>query len=141
MDCAIGASFDKVARCLGLPWGDFGLGAALEKFCAEPEPEVHPEGLKPFGRPLRLYPRQKQLEFSFSSYHSHVERYINRAGGLEELDITARRGVAREFQRAIFWQIEDRLKLAVDLCRREQIDFRHLVVSGGVGSNMFLRER
>ncbi|TFK78225.1 hypothetical protein K466DRAFT_570969, partial [Polyporus arcularius HHB13444] len=58
-----------------------------------------------------------------------------------EIDDRTKLGVARSFQKAAVGQLEDKLVLGMRECAQKGISVRHLVVSGGVASNSFLRER
>jgi len=120
---------------LGLRWTSLGPGAALEQFCAQPSDATSLE-LPPYPRPLR-----GQLAFSYSSLHSYVERYITAEGGLENIDASTRLALARGFQTAAVAQLEEKLTLAFNWCSENNIRVRDVVVSGGVASNTYLRER
>ncbi|KAF8070292.1 Gcp-like domain-containing protein [Lyophyllum atratum] len=134
-DESIGRSFDKVSRMLGLGWTSLGPGAALEQFCAQPI-EANSLELPPYPRPLR-----GRLAFSYSSLHSYVERYITAQGGLDNIDTSTRLALARGFQTAAVAQLEEKLLLAFNWCSENNIQVRDVVVSGGVASNTYLRER
>ncbi|TFY57050.1 hypothetical protein EVG20_g8695 [Dentipellis fragilis] len=139
-DEAVGRVFDKVSRMLCLPWSKLGPGAALEEFCldstddaAAPTPSVEVPTL-PGAMP-------SILGFSFSGLHSAVERFVTANGGGEALDMPTKRALAREFQRAAVAQLEEKVQLGFEFCRRKGFQVRHVVVSGGVASNSYLRER
>lgn len=134
VDESIGCAFDKVSRMLNLPWKGLGPGAALEKFCAENDNgHILPE-MRPLPRPM-----PRQLAFSYSGLHSGVERFIAHHQG--ELDYPTKLALARAFQEAAVAQLEEKITLGLKLCAREGHQIGHLVVSGGVASNNFLRER
>ncbi|KAG5646284.1 hypothetical protein DXG03_003880 [Asterophora parasitica] len=136
-DESIGRAFDKVSRMLELTWTALGPGAALEQFCAsKPEAVDVQADLPPFPRPLRGH-----LGFSYSSLHSYVERYITSQGGLRNVDEPTRLALARGFQTAAVDQLEEKLLLAFKWCKEHGVDVRDVVVSGGVASNTYLRER
>jgi N6-L-threonylcarbamoyladenine synthase len=138
-DQSIGQTFDKVSRLLGLSWGDRGLGAALEQFCAEDVNKGNEDDMDhigPFPGPMH-----GQLAFSYSGLHSSVERYIHSRGGLASLSLPARHALARAFQHAAVLQLQEKLILALHWCKQRGIGIRHVVVSGGVASNAFLRQR
>ncbi|KAG6820868.1 hypothetical protein H0H93_010212, partial [Arthromyces matolae] len=135
-DESIGRAFDKVSRHLGIPWTSLGPGSALEQFCAQPFEDAKLPQLPPYPRPFR-----GQLAFSYSSLHSYVERYIDSKGGAENLDLSTRLALARGFQAAAVGQLEEKLLLALKWCRGNGVRVQDLVVSGGVASNSFLRER
>lgn len=82
-----------------------------------------------------------QLTFSFAAHHSHVKSLVDSRGPVERIEIRLKRAIAREFQTAAVSHLEDKLILALKWCRTQNILVRHIVVSGGVASNSFLRER
>ncbi len=135
LDESIGNAFDKVAKLLQIPYSGRAPGAALERFCTsgpaagdEDVPEIH------MPRPMR-----GRLAFSYTGLHSTVERFLDARRG--EIDERTKLGVARSFQKAAVGQLEDKLVLGMRECAQKGISVRHLVVSGGVASNSFLRER
>ncbi|OJT11124.1 tRNA N6-adenosine threonylcarbamoyltransferase [Trametes pubescens] len=136
LDESIGNAYDKVARLLAVPFAGTAAGAALERYCASAlgagdDADV-PEVRMP--RPMR-----GRLAFSYTGLHSTVERFLDtRRGALDE---RARLGLARSFQKAAVAQLEEKLVLGMRLCRRQDVRVRALVVSGGVASNQYLRER
>ncbi|KAF9077562.1 glycoprotease [Rhodocollybia butyracea] len=136
LDESIGRCIDKVSRLLQIEWAGLSPGAALEKFCLEPEDGLVPDAFLPF--PV-IMPRK--FTFSFSGLHSYVDILLERSGGIEKLTRANRLAVARAFQQAAVEQLEEKLALALRECERQDIKVGHLVVSGGVASNMFLRER
>ncbi|KAF8197966.1 glycoprotease family-domain-containing protein [Pholiota molesta] len=134
-DESIGRSFDKVSKLLQLKWTKLGPGDALEKFCAE-DSEGKCPSIPPLPRPM-----PKRLAFSYSALHSHVKLFIESLGGSESLDIPMKKSIARAFQTAAVGHLEDKLVLALEWCKHQNIDIQSIVVSGGVASNMFLRQR
>jgi N6-L-threonylcarbamoyladenine synthase len=135
-DESIGRVIDKVSRMLQIPWADIGPGAALEKFCQLEEESICPEGFEPFHRAM-----PGKLAFSYSGFHSHLERYIATSPTASNLTLHNRLAIARMFQKSAFEQIEEKLRLVLRECRKKSILVRHLVVSGGVASNSYLRQR
>jgi N6-L-threonylcarbamoyladenine synthase len=95
------------------------------------EPEV-----TPIARPM-----VGQLAFSFAAHHSHVKSLIDKHGPIEMIEMKFKRAIAREFQKAAASHLEDKLILALKWCRTQKILVRDIVVSGGVASNSFLRQR
>jgi len=134
-DESIGRAFDKVSRMLELAWTDRGPGAALEQFCAGGESEEQ------IDIPTAPRPMHSRLAFSYAGLHSFVQRFICSHGGIENLDLKTRRALAREFQTAAITQLEEKLTLGLKWCTQMDIKIRHVVVSGGVASNSFMRER
>jgi len=133
-DESIGRVFDKISRMLALPWSAKGPGAALEEFVASSPVEVD------------LVPSMPQtmpgvLGFSFAGLHSAVERFVTARGGAGTLDIAAKHALASAFQRAAVKQLEEKVALALVWCQKQGLGVGHLVVSGGVASNTFLRDR
>ena len=139
-DQSIGRVFDKVSRMLALSWSALGPGAALEEFCLPITGEEADDDGN-VSLPLMPQPLPRTLAFSFSGIHSTVERYVTSAGGVSALDTSTRRALARAFQRAAVGHLEEKLALALRWCVGEGIAVRHIVVSGGVASNTYLRER
>ena len=132
-DEAIGNAFDKVAKLLQIPYEGTAAGAALERFCAiAGEGEVVDE--IPMPRTMR-----GRLAFSYTSLHSAVERFVHARQG--ELDERTKLVLARSFQKAAVGQLEEKVVLAMRKCAQEGIAVQSLVVSGGVASNAYLRER
>ncbi|KAG5352230.1 hypothetical protein C0989_003236 [Termitomyces sp. Mn162] len=128
LDESIGRSYDKVSRHLGIPWTEFGPGAALEQFCAQPNDDL--PDLPPYPHPLK-----GQLALSYSSLHAYVERYLDAKGGLDNIDLPTRLALARGFQTAAVAQLEEKLLLAFAWCQRKDIHVHDVVVSGGVANN------
>jgi len=134
-DESIGRSFDKVSKLLELKWTTLGPGDALEKFCAQ-DSEVECPSIPPFPRPLL-----GKLAYSFAALHSHAKQVIDAQGGAANLTLPVKRAVARGFQIAAVGHLEEKLFLGLNYCKDENIPVRSVVVSGGVASNAFLRER
>ncbi|KAJ8073699.1 Mitochondrial tRNAs modification protein [Marasmius tenuissimus] len=133
LDESIGRTIDKVARILQVPrWAEIGPGAALEAFCRgnTPTPTLLPPDFPPFPKPI-----PGKLAFSFSSLHSHLERYFSNSS--QECGEEERQAIANAFQQAAFGQVVDKVKLALSSSSE---GVRHLVVSGGVASNSVLRD-
>ena len=84
--------------------------------------------------------RRGELMFSYSGLYSSVQRHVER---IAQPTLTPERKaqIAWAFQRAAVGQLEEKLHLGFKWCSRHGIDIKHVVVSGGVASNGFLRER
>jgi N6-L-threonylcarbamoyladenine synthase len=134
-DASIGRAFDKAARALGLSWGTRGPGAALEELCrmTNGEPESVPD-IQPFTVPM-----PGKLAFSFASLQSSVDRYISLMD--EPLSSSHKIALARAFQTAAARQLCAKLTLSLQNLELKGVNVRDVVVSGGVASNVFLRER
>ncbi len=134
-DESLGRSFDKVSKLLQLKWTKLGPGDALEKFIAETDGFDEPT-ITPITRPL-----VGQLAFSFSAHHSHIKSLIEKHGPIESMDIKLKRAIAREFQTAAVSHLEEKIILGLQWCRSQNISIHDIVISGGVASNAYLRDR
>lgn len=135
-DSSIGNAYDKVSRLLELEWGTHGLGAALEKLCAD-HPSQMPQKGDDISFPLAS---RGKLLFSYSGLYAAVLRQVE---GMSKKDMTleTKAKIAWAFQISAIGQLEEKVKLGFRWCESRGINVRHLVVSGGVASNLFLRER
>jgi N6-L-threonylcarbamoyladenine synthase len=133
VDRSIGSTIDRVVTLLQIKWSELGPGPGLENFCLEPVPvEPRPPKYEP---PI---PMPGRLAFSFAGLHSWVERTVFASGGLPNVN---RHALARAFQNAAFEQLETKLVLALQWCQTHGHFVQHVVVSGGVASNAYLRQR
>ncbi len=117
-DDAAGEAFDKVARLLGLGYPG---GPAIERAAAAGD------------RELVNFPRavvKDGLDLSFSGLKTAVRRYVEANPAAEVADIAAC------FQEAAVDTLADRVVRAI-----ESGSYSTLVVGGGVGANLRLRER
>jgi len=121
LDDAVGEAFDKTAKLLGLPYPG---GAALAKLA-----ESGHNGRFVFPRPMLDRPG---LEFSFSGLKTAA--LVALRGRV--LDDAIRADVARGFQEAVVETLAEKCRRALELTGH-----RRLVIAGGVGANIRLRER
>ena len=119
-DDAAGEAFDKTAKLLGLGYPG---GPALARAAGPGDPHKFK-----FPRPMTDRPG---LEFSFSGLKTHT-RNLWRKHSQEE---NAQADIAAGFQQAV-------VDTLVIKCRRamQQTRSGHLVIAGGVGANLQLRE-
>lgn len=117
-DDAVGESFDKVARLLGLPYPG---GPSIQKAAEAGDPKA-----VDFPRAMN---QGDSLEFSYSGLKTAV-LYDVRGNGHATADVAA------SFQRAAVEQLLTKTKAALARTRA-----RTLVVAGGVAANALLRER
>ncbi|BGP22693.1 Mitochondrial tRNAs modification protein [Rhodotorula toruloides] len=143
-DESIGASIDKVARALQVPWalGAGSPGAALEKF-AFPSGAASPSspsmcGLPP--DPIFTIPFPREMAFSYAGIRSAVTRLLV-AEPAESMSDERRRQVAKCYMDAAFEHIEEKVGMAMRNLAKEGQEVKGLVVSGGVASNLILRQR
>ncbi len=120
-DDAMGESFDKVARVMGMPYPG---GAAMDKLAYE--------GKDPIKFPSAAV-RDDSLDLSFSGIKTAVLNYINsekqKGGELRRADIAA------GFVEAAVSSVIVKLTLAFD----RNPDLKTLVLAGGVAANSHLR--
>src|SRR6202167_876976 len=121
LDDAVGEAFDKTAKLMGLPYPG---GAALAKLA-----ESGRSGRFVFPRPMLDRPG---LEFSFSGLKTAA--LVALRGRV--LDDAIRADVARGFQEAVVETLAEKCRRALELSGH-----RRLVIAGGVGANVRLRER
>lgn len=132
-----------------------GPGAALEQFCLEQDEDdssIVDELELPSPQPMV----RSRLAFSFSGLHSQFDVWIHARGGIQNIDMPTRRALARRFQSAAVKQLEDKLELGLSMLKEEEkarlkqlgegskvvrAPVNALVVSGGVASNLYLRQR
>jgi N6-L-threonylcarbamoyladenine synthase len=121
LDDAAGEAFDKTAKMLGLPYPG---GAALARLALAGRP-----GRCSFPRPMLDRPG---LEFSFSGLKTAALVAL-RDRALDDQD---RADVALGFQEAVVETLAEKSRRAL-----AATGHRRLVVAGGVGANLCLRER
>lgn len=121
LDDAAGEAFDKTAKMLGLPYPG---GAALARLA-----ERGRGGRVHFPRPMLDRPG---LDFSFSGLKTAA--LVALRG--RELDEQSRADVARGFEDAVVETLAEKSRRALEATGRAR-----LVIAGGVGANLRLRER
>jgi N6-L-threonylcarbamoyladenine synthase len=121
LDDAAGEAFDKTAKQLGLPYPG---GAALAKLA-----DQGASGRFMFPRPMLDRPG---LDFSFSGLKTAA--LVALRGRV--LDDTLRADVARGFQEAVVDTLAEKCRRALEVTGH-----RRLVIAGGVGANIRLREK
>ncbi|KAI0082037.1 peptidase M22 glycoprotease [Panus rudis PR-1116 ss-1] len=136
LDSNIGFAFDRTSRALNLPPHPKGAGAALEAYCEESVSDAD----QPIVEPSFTTPLRNELAFSYGGLLSQVLEFLKsqRPTAINE---NMKLAVARAFQTTAVKHVEEKLKMALNDCRKKGLDIRDVVVSGGVASNMFLRKR
>lgn len=135
MDNAVGEAIDKTARLLSLPWEGSSPGPALERAAAQGDPNHF---LKQLPTPL-MNDKKSTLAFSFSGLKTAVARLVEAENVSTAQD---KSDVAAAFQTRCIGHIEQKLKLALDkeiILNKKPLS--SLIVSGGVASNRFFRDR
>ena len=121
LDDAAGEAFDKTAKLMGLPYPG---GPELARLAESGRP-----GIFKFSRPMTDRPG---LDFSFSGLKTQVLL----AWQASDKSPSTRADIARGFEDAVV----DTLAIKCDRAL-QQTDARTLVVAGGVGANLRLRDR
>jgi N6-L-threonylcarbamoyladenine synthase len=124
LDDAAGEAFDKTAKLLGL---DYPGGPALAKLAGQVRQ----------GNPAIKLPRPMlksgDLDFSFSGLKTAVLTLVNAHTPLSK---QTKMEIAFEFQEAV-----TEILTVKCLAALKKTKLKHLIVSGGVGANLRLRER
>lgn len=119
MDDAIGESFDKVARVLGLPYPG---GVSIDKLSKIGEHKYN------FPEPVH----DGSLNFSYSGLKSAVINLVHKMDqNKEEYKIE---DIAKSFQDVAIKEIIDKVKIATN-----KYDVKQVVLAGGVSANSYLR--
>jgi N6-L-threonylcarbamoyladenine synthase len=165
-DESIGNAFDRVARLLDIPWSqEHSAGVSLEQFAKDaPDSDVRFSIPSP-GKLVFSYSGLISAVRSHILKHSNPEMVVEppetapdpalkhpptpeRAMIQERIKLTVaemsldeRRSIAAAFQKAAISQLEEKLKLGLKECIRLGAHPESIVVSGGVASNTYLRER
>lgn len=140
IDDAIGEAFDKTAKWLGLDMRKSG-GPAVEQLAQEGDAES-----VRFSIPMKQH---KDCNFSYAGLKTQVKlaiasRNIDAKVPLScasSLDRSSRADIAASFQRVAVLHLEERCERAVEWALKIEPSIKHLVVSGGVASNQYVRSR
>jgi N6-L-threonylcarbamoyladenine synthase len=124
LDDAAGEAFDKVARLLSLPYPGGPQLAALA--------ESGDAARFAFPRPLK----NQGLDMSFSGLKTAVRIAVDELGGPTALRECDRADVAASFQAAVVETLVAKCRAALAATQLARI-----VIAGGVGANLLLRER
>lgn len=127
IDDSLGEAFDKVSRMLGLGYPG---GMIVEKMALKGRGDR-------FHFPRALIDRPG-CDFSFSGLKTAVRNVIVGAESLSEQDIC---DICASFQECVADILASRVKNAIDLARQRSSSIKKLVITGGVASNNFLREK
>lgn len=139
LDDALGEGYDKVARMLGLELKPSG-GAILEVLARKGNPTAFK-----FTRPLN---RRRTCDFSYAGLKTAVRLKIEEVLSpeavteMEEEEILQiKADIAASFQRVAVAHLEERCKRAIEWARESHPEINHLVVAGGVASNLYVRQK
>ena len=124
-DDAVGECLDKVARCLG---GGYPGGPFVEKMAQDGDP---------YGVPLPIPLRKdKSCNMSFSGLKTACLMWIERCAHQGPISIQAKRDLCASLQRVVAESVCQKLSTAFN-----RSGMKRCVVSGGVASNMYFRQR
>lgn len=133
LDDAVGESFDKTAKLLGLSYPG---GPAVEAKAKKGNPKAFS-----FPRPL-MHQKGKPFSFSFSGLKTAV-RTVSQAqlaGQVDPVTQASRTAdICASFQEAVKDVLVSRCANAFVFCAENKIPITHFVVAGGVAANAFLR--
>ncbi|KAG0231670.1 hypothetical protein BGW41_002135 [Actinomortierella wolfii] len=157
VDDSIGDAFDKTARELAVPWlpgRSGGPGASLEQFAkTSRRPERFVERLP---IPMRLRNSKHEMKFSFAGLKSSVARIAaeyrekQARGELDEEEKETmgedgteawRRDLAASFQACAVTHLCQKVEQGLEMCHQQGLNISSLVISGGVGRNVYLRSK
>lgn len=123
LDDAVGEAFDKTAKLLGL---EYPGGPALARLAQRGNPDAYA-----FPRPML---KSRGHDFSFSGLKTAVMLQVRKSMHEGEID-RVRADIAASFQRAA---IDTLVTKTLRAARKRKLD--RIVVAGGVGANLQLRE-
>ncbi|KAB1218977.1 putative tRNA N6-adenosine threonylcarbamoyltransferase, mitochondrial [Morella rubra] len=140
IDDAIGEAYDKTAKWLGLDMRRSG-GPAIEELAREGDAE----SIK-FSIPMKQH---KDCNFSYAGLKTQVRLAIESRKINAEIPIScassqdrsSRADIAASFQRVAVLHLEERCERAIEWALNIEPSIKHLVVSGGVASNEYVRAR
>ncbi|XP_022147098.1 probable tRNA N6-adenosine threonylcarbamoyltransferase, mitochondrial [Momordica charantia] len=140
IDDAIGEAYDKTAKWLGLDLRRSG-GPAIEELAREGDPQSFK-----FSTPMKQH---KDCNFSYAGLKTQVRLAIESRNIDAKVPISSessqdrslRADIAASFQRVAVLHLEERCERAIEWALKIEPSIRHLVVSGGVASNKYIRTR
>ncbi|KAL2234012.1 probable tRNA N6-adenosine threonylcarbamoyltransferase, mitochondrial isoform X1 [Sesamum indicum] len=140
IDDAIGEAYDKTAKWLGLDMRKSG-GPAVEELAREGD-----ENFVKFKVPMKQH---KDCNFSYAGLKTQVRLAIESKNidasipiaSASSEDRRARADIAASFQRVAVLHLEEKCERAVEWAMKMEPSIKHLVVSGGVASNQYVRSR
>ncbi|EYU31978.1 hypothetical protein ABFS82_02G149700 [Erythranthe guttata] len=140
IDDAIGEAYDKTAKWLGLDLSKSG-GPALEQLALE----GNQDSFK-FKVPMKQH---KDCNFSYAGLKTQVRLAIESKNidatipiaSTSSEDRRVRADIAASFQRVAVLHLEDKCQRAIGWGLKIEPSIKHLVASGGVASNKYVRSR
>ncbi|KAM5554862.1 putative tRNA N6-adenosine threonylcarbamoyltransferase, mitochondrial [Rosa sericea] len=140
IDDAIGEAYDKIAKWLGLDLRRSG-GPAIEELAREGDAK----SIK-FSTPMKQH---KDCNFSYAGLKTQVRLAIESkninatipVSSATSEDRRSRADIAASFQRVAVLHLEERCERAIEWALKIEPSVKHMVVSGGVASNQYVRAR
>ncbi|XP_059318257.1 probable tRNA N6-adenosine threonylcarbamoyltransferase, mitochondrial isoform X2 [Lycium ferocissimum] len=140
IDDAIGEAYDKTAKWLGLDLRRSG-GPAVEELAREGDAKS-----VNFKVPMKQH---KDCNFSYAGLKTQVRLAIEAKRINAEISLAsasdeerqARADIAASFQRVAVLHLEEKCERAIEWALNIEPSINHLVVSGGVASNKYVRAR
>ncbi|CAA0377026.1 putative tRNA N6-adenosine threonylcarbamoyltransferase [Arabidopsis thaliana] len=140
VDDAIGEAFDKTAKWLGLDMHRSG-GPAVEELALEGDAK----SVK-FNVPMKYH---KDCNFSYAGLKTQVRLAIEAkeidakcpVSSATNEDRRNRADIAASFQRVAVLHLEEKCERAIDWALELEPSIKHMVISGGVASNKYVRLR
>ncbi|CAN6995020.1 unnamed protein product [Brassica rapa subsp. trilocularis] len=140
VDDAIGEAFDKTAKWLGLDLRRSG-GPAVEELALEGDSKS-----VMFNVPMKNH---KDCNFSYAGLKTQVRLAIEAreidakcpVSSATKEDRRNRADIAASFQRVAVLHLEEKCERAIDWALKLEPCIKHMVVSGGVASNQYVRSR
>ncbi|CAH8330341.1 unnamed protein product [Eruca vesicaria subsp. sativa] len=140
VDDAIGEAFDKTAKWLGLDLRRSG-GPAVEELALEGD-----SNSVKFNVPMKNH---KDCNFSYAGLKTQVRLAIEAreidgqcpVSSATKEDRRNRADIAASFQRVAVLHLEEKCERAIEWALKLEPSIKHMVVSGGVASNQYVRFR
>ncbi|KAL6124411.1 hypothetical protein ACLB2K_076923 [Fragaria x ananassa] len=140
IDDAIGEAYDKIAKWLGLDLRRSG-GPAIEELAREGDAK----SIK-FSTPMKQH---KDCNFSYAGLKTQVRLAIESKNINATIPVSSatseerksRADIAASFQRVAVLHLEERCERAIEWALKIEPSIKHMVVSGGVASNQYVRAR
>jgi len=125
VDDSVGECFDKVAKMIGMPYPG---GKYIEL-----KAKGGDKNRFNFPQPLL---KKNNLDFSFSGLKTAVKIEINKC---KKINLKFKKDLSASFQETITSILSTKMKLAIQLCKKNYPKIQNVVVAGGVAANNSIR--
>jgi len=126
VDDAIGESFDKVAKLIGL---NFPGGPEIEKLAKNGNPNSY--------KLPHPFIKKKNINFSFSGIKTAVSLIVSKQN---KINLKFKEDISASFQNKIIEILIKKTELALSILKNDKIDIYDIAIVGGVAANMELRK-